>query len=57
MGCSSKQPPLGEDIAAAYEHCDYATLMRLIMELADRANPYGENAQPWVPWPRSSSHW
>ncbi|MEZ6082062.1 MAG: methionine--tRNA ligase [Pirellulaceae bacterium] len=38
----------GEDIAAAYEHCDYAKAMRLIMELADRANPYVENAQPWV---------
>lgn len=38
----------GEDIAAAYEHCDYAKAMRLIMELADRANPYVENSQPWV---------
>ena len=38
----------GEEIAAAYEQCDYAKAMRLIMELADRANPYVENAQPWV---------
>ena len=38
----------GEAIAAAYEACDYSKAMRLIMELADRANPYVENAQPWV---------
>jgi methionyl-tRNA synthetase len=38
----------GEEIAAAYEACDYARAMRLIMELADRANPYVEKAQPWV---------
>jgi len=37
----------GEEIAAAYEACDYARAMRLIMELADRANPYVENAEPW----------
>ncbi len=37
----------GEEIAAAYESCDYAKAMRLIMELADRANPYVENAEPW----------
>ncbi|MCA9129069.1 MAG: methionine--tRNA ligase [Planctomycetales bacterium] len=38
----------GADIADAYEACDYARAMRLIMELADRANPFVENAQPWV---------
>lgn len=38
----------GREIAAAYEQCDYAKAMRLVMELADRANPYVENAQPWV---------
>ncbi len=38
----------GDSIAAAYEQCDFARAMRLIMELADRANPYVENAQPWV---------
>ena len=37
----------GEEIAAAYEACDYNKAMRLIMELADRANPYVENAEPW----------
>lgn len=38
----------GTEIAAAYETCDFAKAMRLIMELADRANPFVENAQPWV---------
>jgi methionyl-tRNA synthetase len=34
-------------IAEAYQTCDYNKAMRLIMELADRANPYVENAEPW----------
>ena len=38
----------GAQIAEAYEACDNARAMRLIMELADRANPFVENAQPWV---------
>ncbi|WP_164103489.1 methionine--tRNA ligase [Candidatus Laterigemmans baculatus] len=38
----------GERIAAAYEACDYSRAMRLIMELADAANPFIEHAQPWV---------
>jgi methionyl-tRNA synthetase len=38
----------GDAIAAAYEACDFSKAMRLILELADRANPYIENAQPWV---------
>ncbi|MGN6544486.1 MAG: methionine--tRNA ligase [Aureliella sp.] len=38
----------GQAIAEAYETNDYAKAMRLIIELADRANPYVENAQPWV---------
>ncbi len=38
----------GDTIAEAYENCDYARAMRLIMELADKANPFVENAQPWV---------
>ena len=37
----------GEDIAAAYERCDFNRAMRLIMELADRANQYVEAAEPW----------
>jgi methionyl-tRNA synthetase len=38
----------GQEIAAAYEACDYARAMRLIMELADRANPYIDAKKPWV---------
>jgi len=37
----------GDEIAEAYENCDYNKAMRLIIELADRANPYVESAQPW----------
>ncbi len=37
----------GDEIADAYENCDYNKAMRLILELADRANPYVENAAPW----------
>ncbi|MFT5106364.1 MAG: methionyl-tRNA synthetase [Pseudoalteromonas tetraodonis] len=37
----------GDAIAAAYESCDYAQAMRLIIETADRANPYVENNAPW----------
>ena len=33
----------GEAIAAAYEACDFNRAIRLIMELADRANPYVES--------------
>jgi methionyl-tRNA synthetase len=37
----------GEEIAAAYEACDYSKATRLIMALADRANPYVEDNKPW----------
>lgn len=37
----------GEEIADAYEQCEYAKAMRRIMELADAANPYVEHARPW----------
>ncbi|MEC9091972.1 MAG: methionine--tRNA ligase [Planctomycetota bacterium] len=37
----------GDEIASAYENCDYNKAMRLILELADRANPFVENAEPW----------
>ena len=38
----------GRNIAAAYEACDYNRAMRLIMALADRANKYVDDTQPWV---------
>jgi methionyl-tRNA synthetase len=37
----------GDEIGEAYEVCDYGRAMRLVMELADRANPYVETAAPW----------
>jgi len=37
----------GQDIAAAYEACDFARAMRLVMALADRANEYLDRAEPW----------
>ncbi|MCP4480025.1 MAG: methionine--tRNA ligase subunit beta, partial [Planctomycetaceae bacterium] len=37
----------GDEIATAYENCDYNKAMRLILELADKANPFVENAEPW----------
>lgn len=37
----------GDEIAAAYEACDFNRAMRQIMLLADRANKYVENNAPW----------
>jgi methionyl-tRNA synthetase len=37
----------GEEIAAAYETCDYSRATRLAMALADRANPFVEENKPW----------
>ena len=37
----------GDEIAEAYESCDYSRAMRLIMALADRANPFVEENKPW----------
>ena len=38
----------GEVIAAHYEDCNYNAAMREIMALADRANRYVDDRQPWV---------
>ncbi len=38
----------GDEIAAAYEACDYNRAMRMVMELADRANVYVESQEPWT---------
>jgi len=38
----------GEPIAAAYEARDYATAVREIMALADRANQYIDQQKPWT---------
>ena len=37
----------GAEIAAAYEECDFARAMRVIMLAADRANAYVDAEQPW----------
>lgn len=37
----------GDEIAEAYEACEYSRAMRRIMELADAANPFVEHARPW----------
>ncbi|HWO11169.1 MAG TPA: methionine--tRNA ligase [Polyangiaceae bacterium] len=36
-----------EEIAGAYESCDYSRAMRAVMKLADRANEYVDRMQPW----------
>jgi methionyl-tRNA synthetase len=38
---------LGDEIAEAFETCDYSKAMRLVMSLADRANPFVEENKPW----------
>jgi methionyl-tRNA synthetase len=37
----------GEAIAEAYENCDFARAIRLILQLCDRANQYLEQVAPW----------
>ena len=37
----------GAEIAAAYDDCDFARAMRLVMAAADRANVYVDAEQPW----------
>ncbi len=37
----------GEAIAEAYENCDFARAMRLIIAAGDRANQYVERMAPW----------
>jgi len=38
----------GKEIAEAYENCEYAKAMRLVMECGDRANKFVEDAAPWT---------
>ncbi len=38
---------LGSEIRDAYEATDYGKAVRLIMSLADRANPFVEDHKPW----------
>ena len=46
-GLFAEAAAAGDAIAAAYEAGDFAHAMRLIIEIADRANPYVENNAPW----------
>jgi methionyl-tRNA synthetase len=46
-GLFARGAATGEAIAEAYELGDFAKATRLIMELADQANPYVENQKPW----------
>ena len=39
---------VGEEIAQAYESCDFNKATRLILDCANRANPYFEAREPWV---------
>lgn len=36
-----------DEIALAYEACDYSRAMRSVMKLCDRANEYVDRMQPW----------
>jgi methionyl-tRNA synthetase len=47
-GLFSHAVAAGGEIAEAYESCDYARAMRLVMALADRANEYVDRKQPWA---------
>jgi len=38
----------GDAIAEAYDNCDYARAMRLILAAGDRANQYVEHNAPWL---------
>ena len=38
---------VGDEIAQAYEDCEFSKAMRLVMALADRANPFVEENKPW----------
>jgi methionyl-tRNA synthetase len=38
---------LGDEIADAYENLEYNKAMRLIVSIADDANPFVEDAKPW----------
>src|SRR5690606_21974683 len=46
-GLFARGAAAGKEIAEAYETGDYNRAMRLIIGLADQANPFVETAQPW----------
>jgi methionyl-tRNA synthetase len=46
-GLFAQAAAAGDEIAKAYEACDYARAMRTVMQLADRANEYVDRKEPW----------
>jgi methionyl-tRNA synthetase len=46
-GLFAEAAKIGDEIKEAYEKCNYSRAMRLVMSLADRANPYVEDNKPW----------
>ncbi len=46
-GLFAKGAAAGDEIPAAYEACDFARAMRAVMALADRANEYVDQKEPW----------
>lgn len=46
-GLFARGAAAGAAIAEAYQNCDFARATRLIMELADAANPYIDAQAPW----------
>lgn len=46
-GLFARGAAAGAAIADAYQNCDFARATRLIMELADAANPYIDAQAPW----------
>jgi len=46
-GLFAEAAAIADEIASAYESCEYSRAMRLIMALADKANPFVESNRPW----------
>lgn len=46
-GLFAEAAKLGDEIREAYDATDYSRAVRLIVGLADRANPYVEERKPW----------
>ncbi len=46
-GLFAKAAAEADEIAEAYDVCDYAKAMRIVMALADRANEYVDRKEPW----------
>ena len=46
-GCSPRRPRTARRLPTAYEACDFARAMRLVMAAADRANKFIDENAPW----------